>query len=231
MPAYPTGNGQSSSLITASPAKGQKYLEPSLRLGGNPDSGVRLQDTNSMKFAANTFGGLAGPEIELFEKHLTGLEGEGVEIGCLDGFSTVHILDFSRLVLTSIDPFIPDSMESSLIGQFERYAENVQPYGERARLRRNYSWNVAPEWDRPLDFLFIDGDHNYEAVLRDYNDWTPKLKVGAILAVHDSRMSRPGGAGFHAGPSRMAAECVYACPDKWEIIGEAFSLTMARKRT
>jgi len=182
-----------------------------------------------MKFAKDTFGGLAGPEIELFEKHITGLEGEGVEIGCLDGFSTVHILEFSRLRLTIIDPLIPDSMEASLIGKFERLSENIQPYGERAQFRRNYSWNVAQEWKAPLDFVFIDGDHNYQAVLRDFYDWTPFIKKGGILAVHDARMSRPGGAGFHPGPSQMAAERIFGRPDQWEVIGEAFSLVLARK--
>lgn len=183
-----------------------------------------------MKFAENTFGGLAGPEIELFEKHLNGLEGEGVEIGCLDGFSTVHILDFSRLHLTVIDPIIPDSMEASLIGNLERLKQNLEPYGMRVNFVRDYSWNIAPTWFLPLDFLFIDGDHTYQAVKRDYYEWTPRLKVGGLLAVHDSRMSRPGGAGFHPGPSQMAHEEIYSHPEKWEIVGEAFSLTLARKR-
>jgi len=183
-----------------------------------------------MEFAENTFGGLAGPEIELFEKHLRNREGEGVEIGCLDGFSTVHILDFSKLHLTVIDPIIPDSMEASLIGSMDRLTHNLKPYGTRVNFIRDYSWNVVKGWKTLLDFLFIDGDHNYSAVLRDYREWAPHLRVGGLLAVHDSRMSRPGGAGFHPGPSQMAHEEIYNHPETWEIVGEAFSLTLARKR-
>ena len=46
-----------------------------------------------MNFADGTFAGLAGEEIALFQKVLDQLQGDGVEIGCLDGFSTAHILE------------------------------------------------------------------------------------------------------------------------------------------
>lgn len=183
-----------------------------------------------MKLAENTFGGLAGQEVELFRKFITGMEGEGVEIGCLDGYSTAHILECSKLKLTSIDPFIPDSMAAHLIGQEERVVFNVQPWADRFTLVKDYSWNVVVGWDRMIDFLFIDGDHTLQNVLRDFDEWTPLLKRGGILAMHDSRMGRPGGANFHMGPSIVARDHVYGKPDKWEILGEDFSLTLARKK-
>ena len=188
-----------------------------------------------MNVAPFTFGGLHGDEIELFRVHLAGMVGRGVEIGCLDGFSTAHILEFSRLHLTSIDPIVPDSMESSLVGDPARLMANLAPYGARSTFIRDFSQNVARDpahallRSTPLDFLFIDGDHTYDAVLGDYTDWSPLLKVGGLLAIHDSRMSRKGGAKFHVGPSKVAAEKVYGNPTEWEIAGEAFSLTLARK--
>lgn len=192
-----------------------------------------------MKLAEGTFQGLSGEEVALFRQVLKGVKGIGVEIGCLDGYSSAVILDASELHLTSIDPFIPDSMEKTLIGSEDKYRMNVALFGERSRLIKGYSsdvakgrilmastgWNVAH-----LDFLFIDGDHNYEAVLQDYNDWTPLLKTGGILAIHDARMGRPGGANFHEGPSRVAREQIFGQPDKWDVIGEAFSLVIARKK-
>lgn len=202
-----------------------------------------------MKIAEGTFQGLHPDEVELFRTHLKGVSGVGVEIGCLDGYSSAVILDASELHLTSIDPFIPDSMEASLIGSKDRYLENVAPYGDRAELIEDYSeravgffgWHVfeydsvtgLPTKQEPmvtLDFLFIDGDHNVEAVWRDFNDYTPRLKPGGILAIHDARMFREGGAKFHPGPSRVAEERVFANPLEWEVIGEAFSLVIARKR-
>ena len=182
-----------------------------------------------MNIVAGSFAGLAGVEIDLFRKFLTGKEGEAVEIGCLDGFSTAHILECSKLHLTSIDPFIPDSMAENLLGDRERFWANVEPWKDRITLLEDYSFNVICTWDRLLDFLFIDGDHNYMAVMRDFEQWTRMLKQGGILAMHDSRMFRQGGANFHPGPSMVARDLVYGKPENWEVIGEAFSLTMARK--
>ena len=182
-----------------------------------------------MKWADGTFTGISGSEGELFDSLLTGVEGIGVEIGCLDGYSSALILQASKLHLTSVDPFVPDSMESSLKGDPLKYTENTATFKPRGRLIKDYSWNVVKTWTEPLEFLFIDGDHNYSAVVRDYQDWTPFIKQGGLLAVHDSRMTRPNGARFHPGPSQMAAEMIFNQPSKWEIIGEEFSLTFAKK--
>ncbi len=192
-----------------------------------------------MKIAPNTFQGLHPTEEALFREVLKGMKGVGVEIGCLDGYSSAVILDASELRLHSIDPFVPDSMEASLIGSQDRYHENVRPYNEnltgfnwRSRLSVAYSHVVAGGHFgyTSIDFLFIDGDHTYPAVLQDYNDWTPLIKTGGILAIHDARMSRPGGANYHPGPSQVAKEQVFDRPDLWEIVGEAHSLLIARKK-
>jgi len=183
-----------------------------------------------MKLAEGTFGGLAGQEIDLFRKFITGQEGVAVEIGCMDGYSTAHLLECSQLKITTIDPFIPDSMAAHLIGSEERFWFNVEPWKDRITLLKDYSWNVVINWQQMLDLLFIDGDHQYASVLRDFEQWSPLLKPGAILAMHDSRMGRPEGANFHMGPSQVAREYVYGKPQRWEIIGEAFSLTLARKK-
>jgi len=35
------------------------------------------------------------------------------------------------------------------------------------------------------DFIYIDGDHSYEQVIKDINNYYPLLKEGGILAGHD----------------------------------------------
>lgn len=180
--------------------------------------------------AEGTFSGLAGQEVILFESALKEAEGEAVEIGSLDGYSARHILLISRYKLTAIDPFIPDSVAHNLIGSKDRFWHNVSDWKDRVTLIEDYSWNAAKNWSKPLDFLFIDGDHVHENVRRDFDDWVKFLKVGGLLAMHDSRMHRPNGANFHPGPSAVALERVYNKPEDWDIVGEAFSLTLARKR-
>jgi predicted O-methyltransferase YrrM len=39
--------------------------------------------------------------------------------------------------------------------------------------------------ERKLDFLFIDGDHTYEGVKRDFELYSPFVKKGGIIAFHD----------------------------------------------
>lgn len=36
-----------------------------------------------------------------------------------------------------------------------------------------------------LDFLFIDGDHSYEGVKKDYEMYSPLVRRGGIIAFHD----------------------------------------------
>lgn len=38
---------------------------------------------------------------------------------------------------------------------------------------------------RPLDYLFIDGDHRYEGVKRDFEMYGPLVKKGGLIAFHD----------------------------------------------
>ena len=39
--------------------------------------------------------------------------------------------------------------------------------------------------DSSLDFIFIDANHSYSAVLKDLEAWFPKLKSGGHIAGHD----------------------------------------------
>ena len=44
---------------------------------------------------------------------------------------------------------------------------------------------VARDWHKPIDFLFIDGEHTYDAVKKDYESWYPHVKDGGAIAFHD----------------------------------------------
>jgi predicted O-methyltransferase YrrM len=44
---------------------------------------------------------------------------------------------------------------------------------------------VAMIGQRPLDFLFIDGDHRYEGVKRDFEMYRPLVRPGGLIAFHD----------------------------------------------
>jgi predicted O-methyltransferase YrrM len=40
-----------------------------------------------------------------------------------------------------------------------------------------------------VDFIFIDADHSYEAITKDWQDWFPKVRPGGIIALHECRVA------------------------------------------
>jgi predicted O-methyltransferase YrrM len=48
---------------------------------------------------------------------------------------------------------------------------------------------ITPE----LDFLFIDGNHMYEYVKKDYEMYSPLVRKGGIVAFHDIGLNEEGG--------------------------------------
>lgn len=65
-----------------------------------------------------------------------------------------------------------------------------------------YVWYGHPQWtffcpwsgdevkpDLPLDVAFIDGDHTFEAVIKDLSFVLPKMKSGGMILCHDADSS------------------------------------------
>ena len=42
--------------------------------------------------------------------------------------------------------------------------------------------------DESLDFVFIDGDHSFDAALKDFQNYYPKVKKGGIFGGHDIQL-------------------------------------------
>ena len=48
---------------------------------------------------------------------------------------------------------------------------------------RNTSLESVDDYmDESLDFVFIDGNHEYDFVFSDIKNWLPKVKRGGVLA-------------------------------------------------
>lgn len=55
------------------------------------------------------------------------------------------------------------------------------------------SYEIAKSWKEPIDILFIDGDHSYKGVIRDYSLFSPFVRRNAIILFHDTNHSHfPG---------------------------------------
>lgn len=98
---------------------------------------------------------------------------------------------------------------------------------DRARVTwiEDFSQAVALGWSRPIDFLFIDGDHEFEAVRTDWQMWTPHLAHGGHVALHDARIEAPW-VDDDSGPVRLLREI--RDDAKWEVVDEVDSLAIMR---
>ena len=113
-----------------------------------------------------------------------------VEIGILNGGTTKIFLENTKLPVYGIDPIIPDSMDKNLIGDLNNIKLLQDKYD-------NFKFN--------FDYIFIDADHRYEFVKKDFLDWLPLLSINGYIAFHDSAKFR-GGAYHWEGPSKFIDE-------------------------
>ena len=87
--------------------------------------------------------------------------------------------------------------------------------------------SVAAAWTAPVDMLFLDGDQSPDGARLAYDSWSPFLKAGGIIALHNSveRAYAPGHDGIHL----LAVHLVR--PPQYGEISEVDTTTFARKRS
>jgi len=131
--------------------------------------------------------GLISREDMEFLYKLACCKGNIVELGCYLGRSTAVLLQaaaVSKAQLTSIDIFNP--FEVTPQGSAEAWSENLVGLGlEPPSLLQMSTDEAATVYGDEISFLFIDADHGKAAVAQDLTNWTPKVKVGGIVALHD----------------------------------------------
>jgi len=130
----------------------------------------------------------------------------GVEIGVYRGFNAfeiLHNMNIKKLYL--IDSYkgymgkdgieYPDG-ESDVPGDNEKIPSMESAKKEAHKLiNKNYKKNVVwiektsdealAEIPDNLDFVYIDGNHNYEYVKADIENYVKKVRKGGILGGHD----------------------------------------------
>jgi len=150
-----------------------------------------------------------------------------VELGVLNGDTTKIFCETNlNIKIFGIDPIIPDSMNASLIGNKEKILKLCEKY-KNFTFINDYSFNVVKNFNEKFDYLFIDADHEYEAVKKDYLDWFPKLENGGYIGFHDSSANR-GGPYWWGGPSKLTDELILE--NKLEYVKTIFTLTVFRKK-
>ena len=113
-------------------------------------------------------------------------------LACRHNSSTVFALDHHRGSEEHQqgeffhDPDLYDAGEG-LMDSFREFRRNIRNAGLDEVVVPVVAGSdaAARHWQTPLAMVFIDGGHSLDAALTDYRCWTPHLRRGGILAIHD----------------------------------------------
>jgi len=119
-----------------------------------------------------------------------------VEIGSWKGKSSVYMAveianSQKEIQFDCIDPWPdwkPDGeyFETMCKNLYETFLNNIEPVKEYLKPIKMTSIDAVNQYeDESLDFVFIDGNHEYEYVFEDIKHWLPKVKKGGVLSGHD----------------------------------------------
>ncbi|TSC86276.1 MAG: hypothetical protein G01um101416_699 [Microgenomates group bacterium Gr01-1014_16] len=119
---------------------------------------------------------------------------KGAEIGVLEGgYSEVLCQANPKFRLFSIDPWKASAFEPDQTGiysqpQFDAFfkiaKKRLSKYN--CQIIKKESLKAAADFaDESLDFVYIDGNHDFINVANDLHTWQKKVKAGGIVSGHD----------------------------------------------
>jgi MMP 1-O-methyltransferase len=141
-----------------------------------------------------------------------------VEIGSFKGKSTICLGLGSRagalLPIHAVDPHQE---------RFPEFQANIERAGVADLVRpiASLSQSAADGFDQAIELLFVDGSHEYELVLEDFERWVPKVVEGGWVAFHDTTWT--------AGPRKVVGEAIYRSRRFKDVEFVVGSLTVGRK--
>jgi len=118
----------------------------------------------------------------------------GAEVGVLGGSLSYKALrDLPNLHLHMVDTWLGSAQHGRTpggpLGTVALYEQAMEwtAFAQHRRTVHECDSVAAAEriTDGSLDFVFIDADHRYEAVLRDLAAWWPKIRVGGLFCGDD----------------------------------------------
>jgi len=114
----------------------------------------------------------------------------GVEIGVFEGDFT-EVLAKSGLQVYGVDPWLVyedyghKSYEKTAEKRYEKSKRRLAPYPNVTILRETSMEAVKRFKNESIDFVYIDGNHQFKYIAEDLYEWHKRLKKGGIMAGHD----------------------------------------------
>jgi hypothetical protein len=113
-----------------------------------------------------------------------------VEVGTWDGDFSLELLQQTNCnKCYCVDPYkhytdneYPDGMntlsQTEFDQKFETVRERFSSFGSRVEFLRMESIEASKQFeDNSVDYVYIDGNHDYKYVLNDIMAWWPKIKT------------------------------------------------------
>ncbi len=110
------------------------------------------------------------------------------EIGSYTGASACCFGASTNGKIICIDTWNNNAMSEGKRDTWLEFKKNTSNYSDSIIAIRGYSQDVIEEVKnitKKLDILFIDGDHSYESVKSDWENYKQLLKPEAIVIFHD----------------------------------------------
>lgn len=145
----------------------------------------------------------------------------GVEIGVDRGATSEYLIkNIPGLTLYGIDPYVDYSdWWGDVTWSEQAYLEmrtRLDPYGKSFQLIRKPSDDAIVDLtNESLDFVFIDGIHTYEQVLKDCQNYYPKAKTGAWFGGHDYTSVEGVGVAAREFAASIGKEIINIDQDIW----------------
>ncbi|MCW8139438.1 MAG: class I SAM-dependent methyltransferase, partial [Planctomycetota bacterium] len=108
-----------------------------------------------------------------------------VEVGCFEARTSVALARATPGLVHSIDPFLAGRLGicySEWIARVHRRRQGATNLVFHRALGHLVAEAFAPG---SVDLVFIDGDHSWVGIDRDWEAWLPRVRVGGWLALHD----------------------------------------------
>ncbi len=143
--------------------------------------------------------------MKLFE-YASNIKRPIVEIGSFLGLSTVALASGSydgfEQTVYAIDPHIKIKCKDGITypNTTRAFFDNINKSEAKSLIQPifNFSQDEVKIWKAEIGFLFIDGDHDYKACKRDFEQWTKFLGYMGIVAIDD--------VGVYPGPTKFFKE-------------------------